>query len=268
MRRRTSQDVGVEAFVRMVRQKPEAVTGMKRMLLLAASGPLSATRLPGVPGADEWNQRASGKRLPTVGSGSVLAFVGNILVAAFYAQFVLFAFLSYRQTGSLAGLGLILFNTILVVCFLARPRPVAVTTSVRNWLIASLVQVLPFLLRPAAPLWSPLTAVAGAGQALGLFIALLSLLTLRGSIGIVAANRGIKTHGMYAWVRHPLYAGEMIFSASFLLDHWSVRNLLVITLTFFAQVVRARHEELLLARDERYSNFSRVVRYRFIPGVY
>jgi protein-S-isoprenylcysteine O-methyltransferase Ste14 len=197
-----------------------------------------------------------------------MALLGNILVAALYAQFAFSAFLSYRQTGSLTGLGLILFNSILVVCFLARPRPVAVSTSVRNWLIASLLQVLPFLLRPAAPLWLPLTAVAGVGQALGLLIALLGLLALRGSIGIVAANRGIKTHGMYAWVRHPLYAGEMAFFASFLLDHWSLRNLLLVGFLLLGQVVRARQEEALLAQDNRYASYLGEVRYRFIPGVY
>jgi protein-S-isoprenylcysteine O-methyltransferase Ste14 len=241
---------------------------MKRILLLAASGPLSATRLLGVPGADEWNQRTPGKQLPTLGSARVLAFVGNILVAAFYAQFIYYALVSYPQTGSLTGLGLILFNTILVVCFLTRPRPVAISTSVRNWLIAPLVLVLPFLLRPAAPLWSPLSAVARVGQALGVLIMVLSLLALRGSIGVVAANRGIKTQGVYAWVRHPLYAGEMAFFASFLVDHWGVRNLLLVGLLLVGQVVRAHHEEALLAQDKRYASYLGEVRYRFIPRVY
>jgi protein-S-isoprenylcysteine O-methyltransferase Ste14 len=95
-----------------------------------------------------------------------------------------------------------------------------------------------------------------------------SLMALNRSVGVVAANRGIKTRGPYAWIRHPLYAGEILFDLSFLISNWSYANGVLILAITLAQVVRSLQEERLLLRDKRYVLYHAEVPYRLVPGVF
>jgi protein-S-isoprenylcysteine O-methyltransferase Ste14 len=197
-----------------------------------------------------------------------LSLLGNVLVALFYAVFLYSNVQFWLRTGSLVGLGLVIVNTMLVACMLFRRYPMAVTGSVRNWILAPLTQIMPLLLRPVGTALWPVLAVSTGGQVAGLIIMIVAMLSLNRSIGIVAANRGVKTGGPYAWVRHPLYAGEILFFASYLISNWGYQNALLVSLIILGQVVRSRQEEALLARDERYAAYKSTVHYRLIPGVF
>jgi len=198
----------------------------------------------------------------------ILSLPGNILIALFYALFLYSATTFWIQTGSILSAGLIFFNTLLVVSLLTRRPPTAVTRSLRNWILAPLTQVVPLLLRPGASASWSLVVAGSAGQVMGLAIMIASLMALNRSIGIVAANRGIKTRGVYAWVRHPLYAGEILFFASFLISNWSSTNAVLVSLLILAQVIRSYQEEALLVGDERYAPYRIAVAYRLIPGLF
>ena len=52
---------------------------------------------------------------------------------------------------------------------------------------------------------------------IGLILHLGAKLNLRRSFGIVPADRGVKTLGLYAFVRHPMYLGYMVAHVGFLL---------------------------------------------------
>jgi protein-S-isoprenylcysteine O-methyltransferase Ste14 len=95
-----------------------------------------------------------------------------------------------------------------------------------------------------------------------------SLIALNRSIGIVAANRGVKTGGPYAWVRHPMYAGEMVFLVSFLLANVVLLNVVVASAIVVGQFVRLFHEEALLQRDRSYALYQTAVPCRLIPGIF
>jgi protein-S-isoprenylcysteine O-methyltransferase Ste14 len=131
-----------------------------------------------------------------------------------------------------------------------------------------LTQIAPLLLRPVGSSVPILVWVSGVGQALGLAVMIASLMALNRSIGVVAANRGIKTRGPYAWIRHPLYAGEILFDVSFLLSNWSPWNGALIFALILAQMVRSVQEESLLLRDERYTRYRAAVPYRLVPWVF
>jgi len=192
----------------------------------------------------------------------------NVLVSLFYGFFLYSSVKFWLNTGSPVGMGLIVFNTLSVACLLTRRNASIVTASVPNWILASLTQVAPFLLRPVGSSIGTLVLISSAGQIAALAFMIASLTVLNRSIGIVAANRGIKTRGPYAWIRHPLYAGEILFDLSFLISNWSYLNGLLIFVFTFSQIVRSLQEERLLVRDERYLLYRAAVPYRLVPGVF
>ena len=215
--------------------------------------------------------RATGERGLASGgdlSRRVLSFSINVLVALFYGIFLYAAAKTWFRTGSLVSAGLVLSNTLLVAFLLTRHSPVTVTDSVRNWILAPLSQILPLLLRPVASASWAVLIVSGVGQIAGLAVMIASLVALNRSIGVVAANRGIKTRGVYARVRHPLYSGEILFFVSFLLSNWSYPNALCVCALILAQLARSVQEEALLLRDERYAAYRAAVPYRLVPGVF
>jgi len=192
---------------------------------------------------------------------------GNILIALFYALFLRSAIAFWVETGSVVGLGLVLFNSLIVTCLLVRRRAVAVTGSVTNWILAMLVQLIPLLLRPIGSASGLLVVVSAGGQLAGLAIMVASLLVLNRSFGILAANRGIETRGLYALVRHPLYTGEMVFFISFLTANLSFQNAYLVSALILIQVVRSTQEETLLLQDQHYAKYRAAVAYRFIPRI-
>lgn len=190
----------------------------------------------------------------------------NALLSSLYAVFVYANVTFFLQTGSVVTAGLLIFNTLAMVCFLARRRASEVTESIPGRTIACVTFLLPFGLRPATAPWIPLMASV-LGQVAGLALMIASLVALNRSIGVVAANRGIKTGGPYAWIRHPMYAGELVFLASFVLSNWMFLNIVIVCGILVGQLVRLFHEEALLRRDQRYARYQAAVRHRLIPGI-
>jgi len=77
------------------------------------------------------------------------------------------------------------------------------------------------------------------------------------------------TTGAYAYVRHPLYAGALIFFAGLplLLGSW----LGLVTAPFFVLFLAMRitkEEELLRRELEGYEEYIRQVRWRMVPGIW
>jgi protein-S-isoprenylcysteine O-methyltransferase Ste14 len=97
---------------------------------------------------------------------------------------------------------------------------------------------------------------------------LVALTSLGRSFGIVAANRGIKRFGLYAWVRHPLYAGELIFFPGFILASFSPSNLTICLGIVCGLMIRSRVEERHLGQDPEYRAYMEAVPYRFFPGLF
>ena len=104
-------------------------------------------------------------------------------------------------------------------------------------------------------------------QIIGLLAIIGSLLSLKGSMGIVPANRGIRMGGFYRIVRHPLYAAELLFFSGYVLSNQSVLNIFLLVLSFAGQYSRIRIEENFLINDPDYKLYMSCIRYRFIPGL-
>lgn len=158
----------------------------------------------------------------------------------------------------------------LVVLFVLIRRPGAkVSQSAVEWAIAFTATAGPLLAR-ASSAGHPLIPV-GSGVVIlliGLSLQVWAKLTLRRSFGIVPANRGVKAHGPYSFVRHPMYLGYVTVHIGFLLVSPNLWNLVIYGASFAIQVVRIHAEERLLGQDPAYAAFQARTRFRLVPGVF
>ena len=122
--------------------------------------------------------------------------------------------------------------------------------------------------RPVAhPDAGPL-AVMELVQLAGFAIVLVALGALGRSFGIVAANRGVKTAGLYSLVRHPAYTGYLVSYLGYVGENGSLRNVVLLLLGTAAQLVRMSEEERMLSFDGAYRAYLARVRRRLLPYVY
>ena len=176
---------------------------------------------------------------------------------------------SYLENGALINLLYLLDQVIIFVFLLIRRPTIVISRRPLDWLYAFGGSYLPLLVAPAnleAGLIPP--GVAAVLMLLGILVHLMAKLSLRRSFGVVAANRGVKSDGLYRFVRHPMYTGYFIVQVSFLLVGPTVWNLGVFALAWVLQVCRIQAEERLLLSDPAYASFAATTRSRLIPGVY
>ncbi|HEY8037120.1 MAG TPA: methyltransferase [Methylobacter sp.] len=198
----------------------------------------------------------------------ILYPVGNLLGIALFAFLCTAAFQSYQKTDSLFSFGIVLVNGLMLVLYFVRREPNALIELPFAWLISIVTTLLPFLYRPVQEAFlAELLDVGRYLQIIGVVAILGSLLSLRGSLGIVPANRGIKGGGFYRIVRHPLYASELLFFTGYVLSNQSVFNFFLLLLLFAMQYSRSRIEENFLINDPGYKLYMSCTRYRFIPGL-
>lgn len=163
---------------------------------------------------------------------------------------------------------LVLVGELLVLFFVLIGRPAsAVSTSPREWLLAFAGSAAPLFVMPGGEQIAP-TPVIAAVFLIGILAQIAAKLSLNRSFGVVPANRGVVTTGLYGLIRHPVYASYLIGHAAFLLANPTFWNLAVYSIALALQVGRILAEEGLLARDAAYVAYQQSVRYRLVPGVF
>lgn len=192
----------------------------------------------------------------------------NIILALVWAKFVWNAYHQWTKTDSLVVLGLVVYNTILVSVTIARRSSVSTSTQVKDWVAALLTVAMSMLFQPTEWHYWFAKSAGSILQGVGVMIQLVALASLGRSFGIVAANRGIKQSGLYSWVRHPLYAGELIFFTGFLLTSLSSINLILWFGVLCGLVIRSWAEENHLCLDPEYQAYMRAVPYSFFPKLF
>jgi protein-S-isoprenylcysteine O-methyltransferase Ste14 len=158
------------------------------------------------------------------GGGSTLRWVGTLLTVAFYA--------------------------LVIWCYLRRGPARATTSSVTARVAAVVATWLPFaipLLHGAPPgaVWQGVSDVLLlAGTAGGVW----SLRCLGRNLSVIAQARDVADRGPYRWIRHPLYAGEIVSSLGLTVAAHSLAAIAVWLGLCALQAYRAlREEQLLLA---------------------
>ena len=198
--------------------------------------------------------------------------LGDLVARA--AIIVLFSLMAIRFgsdfliSGRLTGLLLLVSEALVVLLTVMRRSAAAVDRSIRARLLTALSMLGPPLLQPAnavalLPQW--LTVAASAA---GLAIVIAGKITLGRSFGLMPANRGVVSSGLYRIVRHPIYLGYLITHVAFLVATPSAWNIAALLAADAALLARAICEEKTLSQDERYRNYQQTVRWRVCPGVF
>lgn len=159
-------------------------------------------------------------------------------------------------------------QSILVALFLVRRRSRHTSSRPRDWVVAAVGTWVILTLQPIGQ--SP-ALVAGAGvciQIFGVSLGAVSFMSLGRSVGVVAASRGLKTGGMYAFVRHPIYTAHLTTISGFLLANPHPWNFAMATVVFIGLLLRIEAEERLLIQTDDYATYRRRVRWRLVPKIY
>lgn len=201
-----------------------------------------------------------------------LAFVWDIgsklLLVTVFVVFAIAHFSKWRSTGEPTGLGLVMQEGLVAALFLLRRPPRRSSRALTDWLLAVTGSFLILAVRPTGSPLFGLRNVYLVIQLAGLVGVVASLGVLGRSFGIVAADRGLKTGGPYAIVRHPTYLSYLITQSGYLLQNPSFWNLALVLVTMACQIGRIRAEERVLGQDEAWRRYARRVRFRLIPGVF
>ncbi len=154
--------------------------------------------------------------------------------ASICALFVFFATQiggEFARTGHVTGLLLLVSELLVVLLTVVRRPAMVVDRAMSTRLVAAVSMVGIYFIRPVGtPLVSDLATATVSGA--GLLAIIAAKLTLGRSFGLMPANRGIVSRGIYRVVRHPIYAGYLVTHAAFLAAHPTLWN-------------------AMLARDER-----------------
>ena len=187
---------------------------------------------------------------------------------------VLFSFMAVRfggdflQTGRLTNLLLLISEMLVVALTVLRRSAATVDRSMRARLLTMVSLLGPPLVKPVQMIpWLP-ASITVAGSVVGLAIVIAGKLTLGRSFGLMPANRGIVSSGVYRLVRHPIYLGYLITHVAFIFANPTVWNIAVLTLGDIALLLRAVCEEQTLARDASYREYQQLVRWRVCPGLF
>jgi len=196
---------------------------------------------------------------------SAIKIFANVVVVVGLGLLAWASYLKYHNTGSINWLGLLIVNSIMVAMYFAKRDATSITQSPFLWLLAFAGTCLPLILRPTAP--SIPFSIGTIVQLVGIVAIVASMLSLRRSFGIVPAHRGIRTGGLYNFVRHPLYASELVWFLGFAIDNPSGWNIGLWLCDCALQFSRACAEERFLSVDPVYSQYRARVKYRLLPLV-
>ena len=198
----------------------------------------------------------------------ILYSVGNLTGILLFTLLCVATYQKYQQTHEFLTFNLIMVNVLMLALYFIRQEPKALIKFPFAWFISIFATLSPLLYRPSELVALPeLLNLGRYVQMFGMVAMIGSLLSLRDSLGIVPANRGIKSGGFYRYVRHPLYTSELIFFTGYSLSNQSIANGCLLLLLCALQYCRSKIEENFLLNDQSYHLYMSRTPYRFIPGV-
>jgi protein-S-isoprenylcysteine O-methyltransferase Ste14 len=202
----------------------------------------------------------------TITRDGLIGALANCSLALLYTAFAYAHVVQFQLNPRPSFLLLVAFETMVVVMVLTRSDANSILHHWQAWLSTAIGTFMPLLLRPTAGGEDLL--VGQVIQVIGVSLQIAAILSLRRSFGLLPAHRGIRSSGMYAWVRHPLYAAYLIAQLGYLISNPSLYNLTVILIATGGQIARIHFEEGFLAQSEAYADYMTKTRWRLITGVW
>jgi protein-S-isoprenylcysteine O-methyltransferase Ste14 len=194
----------------------------------------------------------------------------NLALGAVWGVFAWWTLAALLETQDWIKLFPLIRNSLLCFFFLSRRPASRVSRQTTEWAVAVLGTFIGFLYAGSetTDLPLPLNLVSIAIMTIAPAVSILAVASLGRSFGIVPADRGLKTEGLYRFVRHPIYGAYIVSDIGYLMTAFSWHNAIIFVGFVLASALRAMYEERLLAQDPAYQEYQRRVRYRFFPGVY
>ena len=190
----------------------------------------------------------------------------NLLLATWFLTFAYAHLQRFAETPRLSVLLIVAVETLVAVMLILRRDPDRTEHSWKTWIATFGGTFAPLLLRP-----TDASADLLLGQALqvaGFALQLGALLSLNRSFGLLPAHRGVKSDGLYRWVRHPLYSAYLLAHVGYLINNANWYNFTVIVFATGLQVLRIRQEERLLAEYDAYARYMGQTRWRLLPAIW
>ena len=205
---------------------------------------------------------------PATANRDVPDRLARIVIVALFSFMAVRIGADFLETGRLTGLLLLASEALVVVYTVVRRAPAVVDRSLRARVLTTMSLLGPPLVRPSsiAPI-APEVVTVGL-SVVGLIVVIGGKISLGRSFGLIPANRGIVSTGLYRLVRHPIYLGYLITHVAFVTANPTVWNIGLLLTADLALLARAVCEERTLARDEAYRNYQTRVRWRVVPGLF
>jgi protein-S-isoprenylcysteine O-methyltransferase Ste14 len=203
---------------------------------------------------------ARADRLADITARATVIVLFSFMATALGADFV--------ATGRITGLLLLLSELLVVVMTVRRRSAAAVDRSIHARMLTLASMIGPPLLKPAHVMALAPESTTVALSLIGLTIVIAGKMTLGRSFGLIPANRGIVSSGLYRLVRHPIYLGYLFTHFAFVAANPSLWNFGILVAADAALLARAVCEEKTLAIDPMYRTYQESVRWRVCPGLF
>lgn len=183
-----------------------------------------------------------------------------------YTYFAYVHIIFFLSTWRVSSILIVILETLAIFMLLFRTPAKSLSLSFYDWVIAFGGFVSTTFFRPV--LTGHDAMIYNIIQSVGLSITIAGILVLNKSFGLIAANRGVKTGGIYRFVRHPLYLGYFVSSAAYIVQNTSYPNLIVFAVFVLFQILRIIAEEDMLDHDPVYAEYKKKTPWRVIPLVW
>ena len=175
---------------------------------------------------------------------------------------------SFQKSPWYLAIGSISFYVMMLVLFIFRHPIKESSMKPLHWFFALSGTLLPLAITIQSHRPPFLTWISLPIEIAGMCFSLIAIYTLGRSFGIIAANREVKTHGVYKIIRHPLYLGEGLWLFALVLQNISLFNMALFMVQSACQAIRILEEEQLLQKDDTYNTYKQTVPWRIIPGIF
>lgn len=196
----------------------------------------------------------------------VWEYVCNGAFALFCTVFMFVMLADFLAKHRVSSLLLCIFEAGIAWFVATRPMPKQTNVSLYDWSIGLVGALSPLLLRPAGEVHDHVVLLGA--QLLGQLVYVGAMFSLNRSFGVVAANRGIKTGGLYRIVRHPVYAGLIVSNGAYVLQNMSITNAVIYVTFVVLTFMRIVEEERVLCQDLDYAGYAGRTRWRVLPLIY
>ena len=197
--------------------------------------------------------------------GIGLAFT-NMLLATLFILFAIANAKSFLEVPRLSVFLIVVTEMIVAVFLIVRRNPDETEHTWQTWITTTCGTLAPFLLRPIEATGDLL--LGDILQITAFITQIVALLYLNRSFGLLPAHRGVKSGGLYSWVRHPLYTAYVIMYLGYWVNNQSLNNAAVIIAGTAFLVMRIYYEEALLLRYADYTRYANRIRWRLIPSIW